>query len=81
MSSTTDILIFGATGVIGKFITEKILAAKESFGKVAIFTSQSTVESKKELLEKWKKQGLEVIVGDMAKDEQILKAYESKSCI
>ena len=81
MSSTRGILIFGGTGVIGKFITEKILAAKESFGKVAIFTSQSTVEGKKDLLEKWKKQGLEVIVGDLTQDEQVLKAYESKSLI
>lgn len=76
MSDSKDILIFGGTGAIGQYITQAILDAKPSFDKVAIFTSPSTVENKKEQLEKWKGQGLKVIVGDLTKDEDVLGAYE-----
>lgn len=76
MDSPKNILVIGATGVIGVFITQAILDASASFGNVAIFTSQSTVENKKELLQKWQEQGVEVIVGDLTKDTDISEAYK-----
>ena len=78
MASSNNILIFGSTGIIGKYITNAILASKPSFGKIAIFTSPSTKETKKELLEKWKGQGLEIITGDLTKDEDVEEAYKSQ---
>ncbi|KAL1305792.1 hypothetical protein AAFC00_003956 [Neodothiora populina] len=77
MSATRNILIFGGTGVIGKFITDALITARSAFGDIAIFTSQTTVESKKAQLEQWQSRGLKVIVGDLAKQEDVLKAYES----
>lgn len=79
MSDSKDILIFGGTGKIGQNITQAILDARPSFDKVAIFTSPSTVENKKEQLEKWKGQGLKIIVGDLTKEDDVLKAYEGAS--
>lgn len=74
---TKNIIIFGGTGVIGKYITSAILASKESFDRVALFTSASTVSSKKEQLEEWKHQGLDIVVGDLTKDDDVLSAYKS----
>jgi len=71
-----NILIFGATGYIGAYILEKIIEAKASFGRIAIFTSSSTAENKPEGLGELKKKGVEVIIGDVTKSEDILNAYK-----
>lgn len=72
-----DILIFGATGVIGKYITEEIVKAKSSFGKVGIFTSQNTVDSKADEIKALKEKGVEVIVGNVDSEDDVNKAYAS----
>lgn len=76
MSRPNSILIFGATGVIGKFITGAIVNAQPAFDKVSIFTSQNTIENKKSEVEALKAKGVNFIVGDLTKDEDVLKAYE-----
>lgn len=75
-SPSKNILIFGGTGVIGKFITQGLLNANPSFDRVAIFTSASTAQNKTALLEPWKQQGLEIIVGDITSDSDVLSAYK-----
>ena len=77
MSQTINILILGATGVIGKFITEQIVAAKSHFGRIAIFTSPGTVEAKKDEIEGLKARAVEVIVGDVTREEDVKRAYRS----
>ncbi|EOO04211.1 putative isoflavone reductase family protein [Phaeoacremonium minimum UCRPA7] len=72
----SHILLFGATGKIGKFITEAVINAKPSFDHLAIFTSPSTVANKPDLLNKWKSEGVSVIVGDVDKDEDVRAAYD-----
>lgn len=76
-AKSNDILIFGGTGVIGKYLTKALLNAKQSFGRIAIFTSASTAQSKASQIEKWKTQGLEVITGDLTNDQEVRKAYKS----
>jgi hypothetical protein len=71
-----NILLIGATGYIGTYILEQIIKAKESFGRIAIFTSPNTAQNKAGLLEKLKQQGVEVIIGDTGNDEELLKAFE-----
>ncbi|KAF4637395.1 hypothetical protein G7Y89_g695 [Cudoniella acicularis] len=71
-----NLLLFGATGYIGVFIIQKIIENKTSFGKIAIFTSPSTVQKKENDTKKLKSEGVEVIVGDVQKPEDILKAFE-----
>jgi len=69
-------LIIGATGVIGKPITAQIVAAKSSFGRIAILTSQNTVATKAKEIEALKKEGVDILVGDLAVEEDVKKAYE-----
>ncbi|KAJ7602445.1 hypothetical protein DFH06DRAFT_1311471 [Mycena polygramma] len=73
-STPTNILIFGGTGTIGKFITASVLRAKSTF-KVVLFTSAQTAETKSELLSKWKAEGLSVVIGDLMKAEDVSAAY------
>lgn len=73
----SNILIFGATGFIGTFITEKVIAAQPAFNHVTIFTSPNTVNTKGELLDKWKKAGnVTVITGDVDSEADVSAAYK-----
>ncbi|CAK7226397.1 hypothetical protein SBRCBS47491_006218 [Sporothrix bragantina] len=74
------LLIFGATGAIGKYITEAILAAKPAFQQVTIFTSANTVSTKQDLLARWKAAGvpLSVVVGDVTSEDDVKRAYETE---
>jgi uncharacterized protein YbjT (DUF2867 family) len=75
-TSKEDLLMFGATGYIGTYIIEAILKAKDSFGRIAIFTSSDTAGNKARQLEKLKELGVEIITGDVTKKEDVLMAYE-----
>ncbi|KAJ5085437.1 hypothetical protein N7532_010208 [Penicillium argentinense] len=70
-----NLLFFGATGQIGSFILEAILTKRGSFGRVAIFTSARTTETKSAYLKKLKAQDVEVIVGDVEDESAIKAAY------
>lgn len=73
-----NILIIGATGVIGTYITEAIVTHKHEFGRLAIFTSKKTVVEKvREIcaLESW---GVEVFVGDLDDEEKVKEAYRGR---
>jgi uncharacterized protein YbjT (DUF2867 family) len=76
MSEKQDILVFGGTGVIGQFIVKALLASKDSFGRLAIFTSQNTVETKASFIRSLKDGGFEIIVGDVRNDEDVVAAYQ-----
>ncbi|KAG8168925.1 hypothetical protein KVR01_001674 [Diaporthe batatas] len=72
----SNILIFGATGFIGTFITEKVIAAQPAFNHITIFTSTNTVNTKGELLDKWKEAGnVTVITGDVDSEADVSAAY------
>ncbi|KAI0399628.1 hypothetical protein F4802DRAFT_29995 [Xylaria palmicola] len=74
-----NILIFGATGAIGKHITNAIVSAKATPGhSISIFTSDATASSpdKAALLSSWKAQGLRVVTGDINDGGDVLRAYE-----
>jgi len=80
MSSPTPskILLFGATGVIGKYILEQLIEANPAFEKIGIFTSPGTVEKKSEDLKKLKEKGVEVVIGDVNSESDVKKAFEGK---
>lgn len=71
-----NLLILGGTGYIGTYITNQIVKAKETFGRIKLFTSQKTADTKKEALDKLRAEGVEVIVGDVSKEEEMSKAYQ-----
>jgi len=77
--SPARILIFGATGTIGAYITKSILRARPAFGRVAIFTSQATAEKKADLLQEWKSNGVAVVIGDVTSSEDVASAYKEQN--
>ncbi|KAE8391089.1 hypothetical protein BDV23DRAFT_153722 [Aspergillus alliaceus] len=71
-----NILLFGATGNIGRYILDSILSARDEFDRVAVFTSLTTANSKKNLLDDLKRnKKVEVFVGDVQDEEAVRKAY------
>ncbi|KAI1322140.1 hypothetical protein F5Y16DRAFT_413446 [Xylariaceae sp. FL0255] len=79
MAIPSKILIVGATGSIGKIITEALLGAKPPVAdQISILTSTTTAsgKDKEALLSSWKSQGLSVITGDINNAEDVSKAYQ-----
>lgn len=73
----TNILIFGATGLIGQFITQKVIGAQPAFQHVTIFTSKETVDKKGALLDGWKKVGnVSVVTGSADSESDVRAAYK-----
>jgi FlaA1/EpsC-like NDP-sugar epimerase len=70
------VLIFGATGVIGKFIIQELVNARSSFDKIGIFTSPETVHNKLDEINSWKEKGVDIKVGDVNSEDDVKKAYE-----
>lgn len=71
-----NILVFGATGVIGRHIVHALLENKSSFGKIAAFTSPQSVKDKAELFAKARNRGVEIITGDLTDENQIAEVYK-----
>lgn len=72
------ILIIGATGVIGRPITQAILEAKDSFSSISVLTSQSTLDSDKGAHINWlKNRGITIHIGDIQKEDDVKRAYEN----
>jgi hypothetical protein len=72
-AATRSILAFGATGNIGKFIINELSKAHQAgtFSRLAIFTSQSTVDNKSTVINDLKSRGIEVFVGDIANKDTL----------
>jgi len=75
------ILLFGATGVIGKDILQALVSSKSEFAKIGIFTSLSTAENKKHEIDALKAKDVEVVVGDVNSEADIARAYEGTSSL
>ncbi|KIV86805.1 hypothetical protein PV11_02393 [Exophiala sideris] len=69
------LLIIGATGLIGKFITEALVQNKSKFDRIAILTSSATVQNKAQEIENLKKEGVDIIVGDVTNSKDVVEAY------
>jgi hypothetical protein len=72
---TLNVLVIGATGVIGAPITQAIINAKSSFGRIAILTSSATVTNKASEIESLKSRGVEILTGDLSNEHDVKKAY------
>lgn len=72
------ILVFGATGVLGKVLVNALANTKKHFERIGIFTSVETAETKKELLDSFKSRGVDMIVGDLYNDNDVLEAYTGR---
>lgn len=72
----SNILIFGATGNIGKYIADQVVSAQPSFKQVTVFTSPGTASKKADYLDSLRSQGVKVITGDVFKEEDVKAAYK-----
>lgn len=71
-----NLLIIGATGLIGKYITKETIKVKASCGRIAVLTSEKTTHEKSSEIDELKHSGIEVLVGDITKEEEVKRAYE-----
>lgn len=79
-TNTPSILLFGATGLIGSYILDALIAAKDvlRYTSLSIFTSPATLSAKAELIEKLKEKGVRVLVGDITNGNDVTAAYEGE---
>jgi uncharacterized protein YbjT (DUF2867 family) len=77
-TTPSSILVFGGTGLIGKFIVKALIETISSFERVGIFTSLGTLESKGAEIQKLKDRGVQVVVGDLSNDADVFAAYKGK---
>ncbi|KAF2129752.1 NAD(P)-binding protein [Dothidotthia symphoricarpi CBS 119687] len=75
------VLVFGATGVIGKYILGELYNARSSFEKIGLFTSAATAKNKSEELSSWKEKGVNVIIGDVDSEDNVNMAYNDYDTI
>lgn len=73
-TKTNNILVVGATGLIGTHITTAIVNSKSDFGRIAIFTSSNTLQSKSDEINALKSKGVEVLTGDINSADDFTKA-------
>lgn len=73
---TENVLVIGATGVIGRYITNALVNAQPPFKRIGIYTSAATVEHKAAQIQALKEKGVEVFVGDFNDESKILDVYK-----
>ncbi|KAI5304015.1 hypothetical protein KEM56_006957, partial [Ascosphaera pollenicola] len=76
MVKAQNILVLGATGLIGSWILKVLIREKHNFQRIAIFTSQSTVERKSSFIASLQSEHVDVIVGDVRDSQSVSKAFE-----
>ncbi|KAL4745371.1 hypothetical protein BDW72DRAFT_186743 [Aspergillus terricola var. indicus] len=74
--SKSNLLIFGATGAIGSYITAAITDARDAFGRIGIFTSRSTLTSKTKEINALRERGVDILVGDVTSKHDMQKAFD-----
>lgn len=74
-ATTKNILIFGATGLIGQHITNAILSNKDKFERIVIFTSPNTIWTKSDEIDQLKARGAEIIAGEITSEQAVTEAY------
>ncbi|KAL3457518.1 hypothetical protein BJX64DRAFT_293008, partial [Aspergillus heterothallicus] len=74
--SKSNLLVFGATGAIGSYIIAAIVNAKDSFNRIAVFTSPSTLSTKASEISALRDNGVEIITGDVTKKGDVVAAFE-----
>lgn len=76
MIKAQNILLVGATGLIGGWILDAVIANKQEFQRIAIFTSQKSLEHKKERIEDLRSKHVEIVVGDIRDAKSVADAFE-----
>ncbi|KAJ1326215.1 NmrA family NAD(P)-binding protein [Microdochium nivale] len=80
-----NVLVIGATGVIGKYITDAIIASGAA-SQVTVFTSPATASApagspKHALVSQWKAKGVQFVTGDVNDRVDIRRAYRGQNTV
>ncbi|RFU74886.1 isoflavone reductase [Trichoderma arundinaceum] len=75
-SKAEAVIIFGATGLVGKYISEAILNSATDFRRIGVFTSLDSLKTKAEAIATLKLRGAEVISGDINSKEDVTRALD-----
>lgn len=75
------ILVFGATGVIGKYIINALVENKDTFDAIGVFTSPETLQNKQKEIDFLKSQGVNIIAGSVQSESDVKRAYEGTSSL
>lgn len=75
MTTSSNILIIGGTGLIGEHISNAIVSARQHFNRIALFTSANTIFTKSEFIDDLKAKDVEIIVGDIKLADDIREAF------
>jgi nucleoside-diphosphate-sugar epimerase len=60
--------------LVGQHITNAIVNSKSDFGRIAIFTSNNTLQSKSDEINALKAKGVEILTGDITSADDVTKA-------
>lgn len=72
-----NLLLIGATGTVGRFITQSIVSARSEFDRIAVLTSAPATHSDKEkFLEDLKSKNVEIMIGDINNESDVTNAYK-----
>lgn len=75
-----NILFFGATGTIGRYILDAVLSARDEFDRIVIFTAPYAEGKDSDkaayLKQKQEKKRVEIITGDISDEKAVLAAYK-----
>ncbi|KUI62413.1 Isoflavone reductase [Cytospora mali] len=74
--TSKKILVLGSTGVIGKVLVNALISANANFERIGIFTSAETVDNKKDLIESYRSKGVDIVIGDVNDDNDMLEAFK-----
>lgn len=75
MATTSNILIIGGTGLIGEHISNALVASRQHFNRIALFTSANTIFTKSAFVDGLKSQNVEIIVGDIKLADDVREAF------
>ena len=73
-----NVLIIGATGIIGRYITAAIVSAKSNFGRISILTSPKTIAEKVEEIATLESNGVQIKSGSLDDEANVKAAYDGK---
>ena len=76
-----NILLFGGTGLIGRYILDALVESKDASSTLGIFTSPATVENKADVIADIRSKGVQVVVGDVTKEDDVLEAYKGTCAV
>ena len=76
MTTPQNVLLIGATGNIGKHILESVVRAKSQFKRIAVLTSQNSLNTKADLFNSVKSKGVEIHTGDISKEADVKTALK-----